>query len=373
MVDTIYCPKIMPPSECHIYVEIDLKQIKKNYNVLSQMSKHDCGAVVKSDGYGLGAGPISEVLYKEGCRHFFVTNISEGISLREKYLLPKYANLYIFNGMLENTEELLDHYQLIPVLLSLEQMERWKKFATTQGKKVPAVIHIDTGMFRTGLCGKEQKILYQNPELLDTFNIHFIMSHLACSNQPDNPQNIQQLKNFTRFTKYFPGYSCSLAASIGMALGTQYHFDLTRPGFGIYGETKFLPNCYSAVQLWTKIIQIRSVEQGSYIGYGTSYQCLSPKRLAILNIGFADTWIRPEDQQIGLSLHDQEIPLLGISSMDLLIADITSFPEGIVRVGDWVQLLGPNMPLYRAAEISGTTPAKILTSLIKLDKYRIYI
>lgn len=372
LIDT-YGPTISPPSEVSTCLEIDLKQIKKNYKVLSEMSAKNCGAVLKADSYGLGAGPISHALYEEGCRHFFVASIREGITLRETYFLPQNANIYVFNGVFEKTEELFSHYHLIPVLISLEQIERWAKFAKLHEEKLPAIVHIDTGMARTGLCEKEKKILCKKPELLSPFKVHAIMSHLACANKPTHPHNSQQLKKFIQFIKYFPNYHYSLASSTGIALGSQYHFDLTRPGFGLYGATSFLPKCQLSVRLWARIIQIRSVTKGTYVGYESLYQSPFSQRLATLSIGFANFWSQPKTQQLSLFLHGQKIPILGLGSMDLLVADITHLPEKITRVGDWVELLGPNISLQQAADLSSTTPAKILTSLGQETHYRIYL
>ena len=220
---------------------------------------------------------------------------------------------------------------------------------------------------------KSKKKLCENPDFLTPFNVHYIMSHLACASTPDHPQNTQQLQKFSQFIQGFPGYQYSLAASGGIALGPQYHFDLTRPGLGLYGAKSTLPGCKLAVKLWARIIQIRNVPKGASVGYESSYKCDAPQRLATLSIGYADGWGRPTDKEIGLSLHGHQIPLRGRSSMDLLIADVTHLPEHKAKVGDWVQLLGPDMPIHRAAEISNTTPYQILTSLGQGRHHRVYL
>jgi alanine racemase len=373
MKNPIYAPQITPPPQASTCLEIDLNVIQENYQTLKTLSKKDCGAVIKADGYGLGAGPIAKALFEKGCHHFFVATVNEGIILRKTYDIPKEAHIYIFNGVLEKTEELFFHHHLTPTLLSLEQIERWTCAAKKQGKKLPAVVHIDTGMSRTGLDNKEQEKLQASPDLLNSFDVHYLMTHLACASTPDHPQNAQQLKKFSRFIQHFPGYQYSLAASGGIALGPEYHFDLTRPGLGLYGAKKTLLDCNLPIRLWARIIQIRHVTKGTSVGYESSYQCDTDQRLATLSIGYADGWGRPTDTQIGLSLKGQKIPLRGRSSMDLLIADITDFPEGAARVGDWVQLLGPDMSIHQSAEISNTTPYQILTSLGQGRHHRVYL
>ncbi|MCP4922925.1 MAG: alanine racemase [bacterium] len=373
MTNATFSPQVIPPPHASTCLEIDLGQIKQNYRILRQKSQKSCAAVVKANGYGLGAGPIAKALFEEGCRHFFVATVGEGIALRETYSLPRQADIYIFNGVLEKTEDLFEHHHLTPTLLSLEQIERWAKFAKSRDKKLPAIVHIDTGMARTGLPESEQKKLRENPNLLNPFDVHYIMSHLACASTLEHPQNANQLEKFTQFVQHFPGHKYSLSASGGIALGPNYHFDLTRPGLGLYGAKTILPECKLVARLWVRIIQIRHVLQDDFVGYEASYQCDTPQRLATLSIGYADGWSRPTDKQVGLSLQGQQIPLRGRSSMDLLIADVTDFPENSVQVGDWVQLLGPDMPIRQAAEISHTTPYQILTSLGQGRHHRVYL
>lgn len=368
----IYGPLVHPAYEFNTCLEVNLRQIRNNYRYIQDSCNAVCGAVVKANAYGLGAIKISLALYQEGCRHFFVTNLDEAILLKESSVLPQNINLYVFNGVTPNTEGLFYQYNLIPVLISFEQIERWTNFAKSKGKKLPAIIHIDTGMSRTGVCDDYQRILCKDPNILQPLKIKAIMSHLACANKAYHPYNLVQLGRFKKFINFFPGYAYSLVGSVGSALGREYHFDIIRAGFGLYGSTKILPGCILAVHLWARIIHICEIPKNTFIGYECDYKSDTAKRLAVIGIGYADLWVHPTDKNIVLSLHGKKISLLGRGSMDLLTVDISHFYNNEVKVGDWVQLLGPDISLQESARISQTTPAKILASLSGGRYKRIY-
>ncbi len=365
-------PRLPPPHEFSVCLEVDLRQIRNNYRFIQSKCAVACGAVVKANGYGLGAVNISSALYQEGCKDFFVTSLDEAILLRNSNAFPKNINLYIFNGVTPNTEELFYQYNLIPVIISFGQIELWANFAKIKEKKLPAIIHIDTGISRTGLCPEYQKILCENPDILKAFEIKAIMSHLACANKENHPYNLVQLNRFKEFINFFPGYAYSLVGSVGSALGREYHFDLIRAGFGLYGSTKILPGCDLAARLWARIIQIRDIPKNTYVGYEAEYKSDTAKRLAVIGIGYADFWVHPNDKNLALSLHGKRISPLGRGSMDLLTVDISDFPKDEIKIGDWVQLLGPDISLQEAARLSQTTPAKILASLGGGRYHRIY-
>lgn len=360
------------PSHLNSCLEVDLYQVCQNYRYMRSLSKATCAAVVKADSYGLGAIKVSSALYKEGCKHFFVASLEEAIELREKAGFLKDCKIYVFSGVAHNTEDVFHHYGLIPVIISFEQIERWATFSNTCNERYPALLHIDTGLSRTGLCFQSQKRLIHNPDILKRFQMQAIISHLSCAHERNHPLNVFQLERFQEFIRLFPGYSYSLANSLGCTLGEEYHFDFTRVGFGLYGSTPMLPGCKLTVSLWSRILQIQSIQKNSYVGYSATYRSDRGRRLATVGIGYADLWSSPTEKNIAVSFKGKRLPLVGRMSMDLLTVDITQLSEAEVGVGDWVQLLGSQISLQEAAQISSTTPTKILSSLGGKRYYRVY-
>src|SRR5690606_32043309 len=168
---------------------IDLGAIRHNYARLGDIAGSPVGAVVKANAYGLGAERVADALYLEGCRNFFVAHLGEALSLRPH--LPADATLYVLNGLLPGGEGVAAATGIVPVLNSLEQIGAWADTAKGLGRTLPAVLQFDTGMSRLGVAPEERakasKLLRDAP-----IDIAFIMSHLACADEPADPQNADQ-------------------------------------------------------------------------------------------------------------------------------------------------------------------------------------
>ena len=189
--------------------------------------------MVKADAYGLGVAAVAPCLYDAGCRVFFVAHLAEGIELRALLDDPA-VEIFVFNGLLPGEEDLFRRHRLCPALNDLGQIERWSAFGGGNGPQ-PAAIHLDTGMSRLGLPPQELDILASDPSRLDGVALRCIMSHLACADTPNHPLNREQLHAFRAALPRLPNTAASLAASSGIFLGPDYHFDLVRPGVALYG------------------------------------------------------------------------------------------------------------------------------------------
>ena len=221
---------------------IDLAAVRANYRLLAGKLAGDAlaAAVVKADGYGLGAGPVAVALAGAGCRVFFVAHIEEGIRLRQALNDTGNsdfvsAEIHVLGGLLPGTEEAYDASRLVPVLGSLSEIHDWKQFCERLERPLPCDIHADTGMNRLGLPPGEVDKLSEEPSRLDGLNILTVISHLACSDEPENPKNAEQLNAFGRVRKVLTQGRASLANSSAIFLGSDYHFDLVRPGAALYG------------------------------------------------------------------------------------------------------------------------------------------
>jgi alanine racemase len=102
--------------------------------------------------------------------------------------------------------------------------------------------------------------------------------------------NRQQLKQFCAMTDGL-GLKRSLAATGGILLGPEYHFDMTRPGIGLYGGAPYA-QAESVVHLSLPVIQIRDVVEGETVGYGNSWSASAPARIATVAAGYADGLLR---------------------------------------------------------------------------------
>ena len=327
-------------------LHIDLHAIVANWKALAAMAPAArAAAVVKADAYGLGASKVAPALYEAGARDFFVALAGEGRALRPH--LPQDARIYVLSGHMEGA----DLTGLVPVLNSAEQFFRDR--AMRPGK--PFALQLDSGMNRLGLEPGEwaairAEALAAGPD--------FIMSHLACADEPDHPANAAQLAAFRAMTD-----GCnvprSLAATGGTLLGADYHFDLIRRGIGLYGAMPFAA-AQPVVQLSLPVIQTRQVQPGEFVGYSATWTADRPRRIATVAAGYADGILRAISSR-GAALYagDKACPIVGRVSMDLITADVTDL-AGLPAALD---LICPAQPVDRLADFAGTIGYEILTSL----------
>jgi alanine racemase len=356
------------PDPSTAVLTIDLAAIAENYRILTeQVRPAVCGAAVKADAYGLGAASVAPVLHRAGCDHFFVATLDEALALRP---IVATSSIYILNGLPAGAAEVVAAENLIPVLGTLQQIEAWRRYCGTALPR-PAALMIDTGMSRLGLSENDMMQLAADPDLLAGIPVVHAMSHLACSDEEMNPLNIQQLTLFEALVKGFPWPdgvkpSISMAASSGCFLGTDYGFDLVRPGAALYGLAPMIGRANPmrpVVGLEGKILQIRDVDLGMTVGYGATHQFKGRSRLAVIGVGYADGIFRSLGNRGAVFVAGERAPIVGRVSMDLMTADIGHLPHNACQVGDAVEIIGPHQSVDDLARDAGTIGYEILTAL----------
>jgi alanine racemase len=346
---------IEAPTAAHL--TIDLDALARNYRLLRERAAPaECAAVVKADAYGLGIVAVARRLLREGCRRFFVATLGEVAELRA--LAPD-AEIYVFEGAAFASIHELAALRAVPVLSSLEQVERWHGHGR-------ALLHIDTGMTRLGLSAADVRALALRRDLLEGVELEYVITHLACADEPEHPLNRAQIVLFDELRRLLPAARTSIGNSAGLMLDAAYRGDLVRPGIALYGGNPFAepPNPMAAVVTFlAPILQIREVAEPVTVGYGATYVASPPARLAVVGAGYADGYPRALSNRGTAALHGSRVPVVGRVSMDLLCVDVSSLPRDTVRVGDFVELIGPTVGLDEVAVAAGTISYEILTGL----------
>ncbi|WP_375228026.1 alanine racemase [Roseobacter sp. S98] len=329
-------------------LSIDLGALTGNWRDLDARTDCETAAVVKADGYGLDAGRVATALAGAGARRFFVAVAEEGAALRQT--LGEGPSISVFSGHMAGDTDLIAGAQLTPMLNSVDQMLRHVESLPGH----PFGLQLDTGMNRLGLEANEwdavrEIALGQNPTL--------IMSHLACADEPDHDMNARQLQRFRDMTDGLD-VPRSLAATGGILLGPEYHFDLTRPGVGLYGGLPFV-DARPVVTLDVPVIQVRDVSPGETVGYGNAWMAGQPSRIATISAGYADGLIRAMGPKARLHAGETAVPVAGRVSMDLICVDVTGLPED----PETLQLIGPHQSVDTVAGFAETIGYEILTSL----------
>jgi alanine racemase len=321
-----------------------------------------CGAAIKADGYGLGARKVAARLQAEGCRDFFVATWAEAEALAP---WPEGLNLSVLHGVGPDDMEAALSSLARPVLNSVEQVARWRE----SGQGRPCDVMVDTGMNRLGLTPQQAR-----SGLLDGLRVQTLMSHLACADEPEHAMNERQLASFRALRQDIPAQRYSLANSAGICLGEKYAFGLTRPGLALYGGIPVPGNAMQeqglrpVVHMDAQVIQVRDVLEGQSIGYGATFVAPWDMKIAILNLGYADGYLRLQGEVGYAKAGDRICPILGRISMDLMAVEVPraglmrcielragSEPDisheaidGVdLREGDWL-----SMP-YRLPELAG--------------------
>lgn len=246
------------------WLEIDLGAIAANYRLLADTaakSGAECAGVVKADGYGLGAPEVARSLAAAGCRTFFVAHLDEALALRKA--VPADAEIFVLNGLIADWADDFVAGDVAPVLNSLDEIDAWAATARRNERRLPACIHVDTGMNRLGLPADEVDLLAGTRERLAPIRVRSLISHLACADKPECEHNLQQLAAFRDACSRIGNHPRCLANSSGIFLGPEYHFDMVRPGVALYGinPTPGRPNpMATVVTLKARILQVRSID-----------------------------------------------------------------------------------------------------------------
>ena len=307
-----------------------------------------CGAAVKADGYGLGAREVVARLAAAGCADFFVATWGEADALGN---MPGATALSVLHGVREEDMAPALASRARPVLNTPSMVARWKAAAPDR----PCDVMVDTGMNRLGLSPEDAC-----SGLLDGLLVETLMSHLACADEPDSGMNSVQRDMFGALVGKVRARRYSLANSAGICMGQSYAFDLTRPGLALYGG---IPRAEAAgairqvAGIEAQVLQVRSVPAGATIGYGATFTAVHPTRVAILNLGYADGYLRGFAGHGIARLGGDVFPLRGRVSMDLIACDLG---EADVGEGEWLRI---DYPIEQAAKFTGLSQYELLTGL----------
>ena len=367
---------IVPP-DARAVLRIDLTALRANWARLNaETGNAECAGVIKADAYGLGLEEIAHALTREGCRTFFVATLDEGRRARE---IQPGAIIYVLDGLMQKTEEIYAGFNLRPVLSSLAEVAEWAAFCSLIGRRLPAAIHVDTGINRLGMPASELAEIARTPTRLEAFELALVLSHLACADDPTSPKNAEQRLRFDALRAMLPPAKASLANSGGVFLGREYHYDLVRPGIALFGGRALegRPNpMQSVVKLSARILQVRDVAHGETVGYGAIWKVDQPARIATIACGYADGFLRALSGPTGRPgpvgyIGDYPVPVVGRVSMDLLTVDVTGVPEALARRGGWVEVIGDRVSVDDLTDRAGTIGYELLSRLSR-RVHRIY-
>ena len=329
---------------------VDLAALRANYRTLAA-SAPGAGAVVKADGYGLGARRVAEVLRQEGCADFFVATLAEGLDLAGRL---GEARIYVFSGPMDADDAArMAANGLTPVLNDLAQVARWQHH-----RHLPAAVHVDTGMHRLGFDFRNF-----DPAPFDGLLVTLLLSHLANADRRGDPLSDRQAARFAALTRFFTEARTSLGNSAGVLSGIGS--EVARPGIALYGGNPFSTGrspMRPVATLEARVVALRTVGGGEPVGYGGTFRTVHETRIAVLGIGYADGIPRAVPNCGVVASRGQRLPVVGRISMDLMHVDVTA-ARSPVAIGDWLEVFGHTVRVDDVAAVAGTIPYAVLTGI----------
>lgn len=365
-------------SDSRIVAEFSAQALQSNYLAIQkQVPSLSMLPMVKANAYGHGAVWAAKILYKMPNLYALgVATLREGREIREALgASGRKVPIHVFSGCAPWSDErgrYCEKFNLTPVICTDED---WQKFF--KGKwpaKIPFELKFNTGMNRLGISlSKAEEVRRQIETKGVEWHPEGILSHLAIAESPDSKLSQKQLSGFQSlrsvFSTAFSKTHFHLANSSG--IWNQKYFqlsdlsDVVRPGISLYGVPPWPeapPREITAVAtLNACVIQIRELKEGESVGYGAKYKVQSGEkaRVAILSAGYADGIHRmlSGGGEVWVSGHKGNF--LGTVSMDLSAVSCAA----TTKVGEFVEILGPHIDIWKQAQKAGTIPYELLTSL----------
>jgi alanine racemase len=364
----------MIPARAGGLITVDLKALQRNYRRLARMAEPaTCAASLKANAYGIGLVRGARALHAAGCRIFFVAFPEEGRNLRKAlaHRDNSEVEIYVLCGLLAGETAFYDEHRLCPVLNGPSELSEWLSYCRAKNRKLPAAIHVETGMNRMAFTDKQLAELAGQRALIDQFQPALILSHLARAEQTEHKFNEIQRRRFERARALLPAARASLANSAGIFLGQAFRYDVVRPGIALYGGNP-LPGqtnpCEPVLEFFAKVLQVRDVAMGAPVGYGGGWTASRRSRVAVLGIGYADGYPRslawPVDgEPTRVRIGDFYAPVIGRISMDMTTVDVTDLAAGTIERGTVAELIGGHVTVDEVAAKAGTNSFEILTRL----------
>lgn len=361
-----------------VYARIDLDAIIHNVtNVRKKLSSNSTlMPIVKADGYGHGAIPISKELVEMGIERFAVATIEEAISLRKNGIDKK---ILILGYTPEAMADKLVEYDLIQTIYSLKTAKKLSDIACENNKKVNIHIKLDTGMGRIGFVPNDESIsmiksIYDLPNIL----VEGIYTHLSKADEKDKTFTNNQLDKFNNFIDELENVGIHIpikhvANSAGIIDVEGAHKDLVRLGISLYGlypsdhVNKENVKLEPVLSLISYIIHIKEVKEGTPIGYGGTYITERKSVIATIPVGYGDGYDRLLSSRGRVLIGGRYANIIGRICMDQFMVDITDIPD--VKVLDEVVLIGKQghneITADDIAKIKGTINYEVVCQLGK--------
>ncbi|MDQ7064246.1 MAG: alanine racemase [candidate division KSB1 bacterium] len=326
--------------------EIDLAALFRNMRrIVQRVQPSEVMAVVKADAYGHGAVPCARTLLRAGATRLAVAYPAEGAELRAAGIE---APIHVFAGYFaEQIPEFLEHH--LELTVSNDEQLRWLRDAAARARRpVPVHVKFDTGMGRVGFPWEQAPDVFQR--LRECPNVQFVglMTHFSTADEADKSFAREQLLRFQAVIDaarrlHVPFQYWHAANSAAILDLPETWFNLVRPGVMMYGYYPSDEVSHSVklepVLRWTsRILQVKTVEPGTPVSYGRTWEADRATTVATVPVGYADGYRRSLSNRMHALVRGRRVPVVGRVCMDMIMLDLG--PDAKAAPGDEVVLLG---------------------------------
>ncbi len=371
------------------FVEVNSASLRHNFSAVKSIVPKDAHimAVVKANAYGAGAIKASEIFLQEGANYLGVATLDEALELRSHF--SKTPILILGYSPNSNASMLIDN-DLSAMVFSLEQAEVFSQMALKSQKRLKIHLKIDTGMHRLGLEPNFKSIeIIKKIRTLKGLEIEGIFTHLSNADAKIKTHAKNQIKAFNAFLEQLLDqkiefqyrHAYNSAGILSLCNGNENRLlNLYRPGimlYGFYPSNEMKESCptilKNVISLKARIVQIRSVKKGEFIGYGEHFYTNEETLVGVLALGYADGLMRALGNRIQVAINNQLAPLIGKVCMDQCFVKLNNIQA---KEGDEVILFGDKSAKANdASEIAAllnTIPYETISTLSKRLE-RVYI
>ena len=336
-----------------VWAEIDMSAFDHNVKqIKAQMKCPNMIGVIKANGYGHGATECAKVLAYNGCDHYAVATIEEGVNLREDGIEGSIVILGLTPVQCVDT---VIEYGLTPVFMSYDYAKALSDAAVEAGEDdFKCLFALDTGMGRIGyrvFTDEERDYAvgeFAKIAALPGIKPAGVITHFSTADEEQTEYTEMQIANYNAFMEklnaagFDPKKICANSASIMMY--PQIHFDACRPGIILYG---LAPSGYlkgkvldlkPVMTIKAEIVNLKTVPAGTSVSYGRRFTSDKETKIATIGLGYADGYSRLNSGKISVLCGGIKCPVIGNICMDQCMVDVSAVPE--VKLGDEIVIMG---------------------------------
>lgn len=354
------------------WAEISFDALRSNLEIIKNSVDSDVMCVIKANAYGHGDVPVARELERLGVSHFAVASAEEAAHLRRHGVK---GELLVLGACLDDCFPVALESDTALAVCDAGFAKRLSDYALSVGKKAKVHIKLNTGMSRVGIdCLNAGQALAAADAIaqictLEGLDVCGVFTHFSVSDEPDGVDYTdRQFENFTAVRKELDLRGINVGrwhcANSGAIINRRdFSLDMVRAGIVLYGcydgygkQNAFTP----LLSLKTVITQIREIEAGTSVSYGRTYVADSPRKTAVISIGYGDGYPRSLSGNGFVSVCGRKAPIIGRVCMDQTVIDVTGID---CKVGDVVTVIGDGISAGDVARADGTINYEILCGI----------